>query len=256
MTSTSISQIPFNGQVIEAQKQGDRILVALKPLCENIGVEYTGQLQRLKKQPWSTMGVIPTVAADGKQRDMSAIDRKTFTMWLATIDTNRLKNEIARDNLVAYQREAADALDRYFNTGVAVNEHLLNAQHLRRMQNMELLKAAEGLIHPDFLEAKARIVLARETGEVPELDPSTRPLYVQDYLGERGIKGKALGRMAGNFGKTLKKLYIARRGVAPDRADITTGSGQIRKVYAYTEFDRALFDQTWAILNNSIGKAA
>lgn len=256
MTSTSISQIPFNGQVIEAQKQGDTVLVALKPLCENIGVGYESQYNRLQRTPWATISMMNIVAADGKQRDMTMIDRRTFTMWLATIDTNRLKSEKAKDVVVAYQREAADALDRYFSTGVAVNEHLLNAQHLRRMQNMELLKAAEGLIHPDFLEAKARIVLARETGEVPELDPSTRPLYVQDYLDERGIRGKALGRMAGNFGKTLKKLYIASRGVAPDRADITTGSGQIRKVYAYTEFDRALFDQTWAILNNGIGKAA
>lgn len=187
---------------------------------------------------------------------MFMIDRRTFTMWLATIDTNRLKSEKAKDVVVSYQREAADALDRYFNTGVALNEHLLNAEHLRRMQNMELLKAAEGLIHHDFLEAKARIVLARETGEVPELDPSTRPLYVQDYLHERGVTGKALGRIAGTFGKTLKKLYVARRGNIPERADITTGSGQIRKVYAYTEFDRALFDQTWAILNHTIGKAA
>ena len=256
MTGNSIVQVPFNGQIIEAQKEGDTVLVALKPLCENIGVAFNGQFERLQRQPWATVRMTRTVGADGKQRDMTMIDRRTFTMWLATIDTNRLKSEAAKDIVVAYQKEAADALDRYFNTGVAVNEHLLNAQHLRRMQNMELLKAAEGIIHPDFLEAKARIVLARETGEIPELDPTTRPLYVQDYLGGLGIHGKALGRMAGVFGKTLKRLYVTRHGMAPDRADITTGSGQIRKVYAYTEASRDLFDQTWAILNHTIGKAA
>lgn len=256
MTSNSIQQIPFNGQVIEAQKQGDTVLVALKPLCENLGIGYESQYNRLQRTPWATISMMNIVAADGKQRDMTMIDRRTFAMWLATIDTNRLKSEKAKDVVVSYQREAADALDRYFNTGVALNEHLLNAEHLRRMQNMELLKAAEGLIHPDFLEAKARIVLARETGEIPELDPTTRPLYVQDYLGGLGIHGKALGRMAGVFGKTLKRLYVARHGMAPDRADITTGSGQIRKVYAYTEASRDLFDQTWAILNHTIGKAA
>ena len=242
--------------MIEAQKQGDRILVALKPLCENIGIDFNGQLQRLKKRPWAVVCVIHTTGADGKTYDMSAIDRKTFTMWLATIDTNRLKNEVARDNLVSYQREAADALDRYFNTGVAVNEHLLNAQHLRRMQHIELLKAAEGLIHPDFLEAKARIILGRETGEVPEIDPLKRPLYVQDFLRERGLNRREIKRHAGVFGKRMKRLYIARRGVEPGRADITTGSGQIRKVYAYTEFDRPLFEQIWALLNHDLGKAA
>lgn len=256
MTSNSISQVPFNGQIIEAQKQGDSVFVALTPICNNLGLDAKSQRNRIDRQPWATGVMMTSVGADGKQHEMFMIDRRTFTMWLATIDTSRLKSEAAKDVVVAYQKEAADALDRYFNIGVAVNEHLLNAQHLRRMQNMELLKAAEGLIHPDFLEAKARIVLARETGEIPELDPSTRPLYVQDYLGGLGIHGKALGRMAGVFGKTLKRLYVARHGMAPDRADITTGSGQIRKVYAYTEASRDLFDQTWAILNHTIGKAA
>jgi hypothetical protein len=256
MTTNSISQIPFNGQVIEAQRDGDTVLVALKPLCENLGIDFIGQSQRLSRQPWATMCVIHAVAADGKQREMTAIDRRTFTMWLATIETNRLKNEAAKDVVVSYQREAADALDRYFNTGVAINEHLLNAQHLRRMQNIELLKAAEGLIHPDFLEAKARIILGRETGEVPEIDPLKRPLYVQDFLRERGLNSRELKHRSGMFGKQLKKLYKTRRGVEPGRADITTGSGQIRKVYAYTEFDRPLFEQIWAILNNGIGKAA
>lgn len=256
MTNNSIVQVPFNGQIIEAQKEGDTVLVALKPLCENIGVAFNGQFERLKRQPWAVVRMTRTTGADGKTYNMTMIDRRTFTMWLATIDTSRLKSESARDVVVAYQREAADALDRYFNTGVAVNEHLLNAQHLRRMQNMELLKAAEGLIHPDFLEAKARIVLGRETGEIPELDPSTRPLYVQDYLHERGIHGRAMGRLAGVFGKQLKKLYVLRCGKNPDRADITTGSGQIRKVYAYTEASRDLFDQTWAVIKHSIEKAA
>jgi hypothetical protein len=256
MTNNSIVQVPFNGQIIEAQKEGNTVLVALKPLCENIGVAFNGQFERLQRQPWATVRMTRTVGADGKQREMTMIDRRTFTMWLATIDTSRLKSEAAKDIVVAYQKEAADALDRYFNTGVAVNEHLLNAQHLRRMQNMELLKAAEGLIHPDFLEAKARIVLARETGEMPELDPQSRPLYVQDYLHDRGIRGRALGRIAVTFGKQLKRLYVARFGIIPDRADITTGSGQIRKVYAYTEANRPLFDQTWAVINHSIEKAA
>nr|DAS57214.1 MAG TPA: hypothetical protein [Caudoviricetes sp.] len=34
--------------------------------------------------------MMTTVAADGKTREMTFIDRRTFTMWLATIDTGRL----------------------------------------------------------------------------------------------------------------------------------------------------------------------
>lgn len=39
---------------------------------------------------WATVVVRTTVAADGKTREKTFIDRRTFTMWLATIDTGRL----------------------------------------------------------------------------------------------------------------------------------------------------------------------
>lgn len=245
MAISSIVSVPFRGQIIEAQKNGETVKVALKPVCENLGLNANGQIQRLKRQPWATTCVIHTVAGDGRQRELVAVDRRTFTMWLATIDTRRVRSQAARDLIIAYQQEAADALDRYFNTGVAVNEHLLKAQHLRRMEQMELLQAADGLVHPDFLEAKTRIVLAREMGETPELDPASRPLYVQDYLKEKQLGSRELQRRGGTFGKQLKQAYIATHGCEPKRADITTGSGQIRIVYAYTEADRPLFDQVW-----------
>ncbi|OZG65518.1 antirepressor [Bifidobacterium aquikefiri] len=245
MIFTSIVRVPFNGQVIEAQKDSGTISVALKPLCENLGIEYTSQYRRLQRQPWAVVAITATTGADGKIYDMAMIDRRTFTMWLATIDTSRLRKQTAKDMVVAYQREAADALDRYFNTGVAVNEHLLKAQHLQRLENMELIKAAEGIVHKEFLEAKARIVIGRELGEVPELDPSTRPLYVSDYLKEKNIPVRQRPRISPNFGKQLKKLYVSKHGQDPARADTVTSYGQIRKVYAYTEADRPLFDQTW-----------
>lgn len=164
--------------MIEAQKDGETVRVELRPICENLGLSYGSQYNRLQRQPWAAISMMKTTGSDGTTYEMVALDRRTFTMWLATIDTSRVKSQSARDLIVAYQQEAADALDAYFSTGVAVNEHLLKAQHLRRLEQVELLKAAEGLVHPDFLEAKTRIVIAREMGETPELDPKTRPLYV------------------------------------------------------------------------------
>lgn len=39
--------------------------------------------------------MMTTVAADGKTREMTFIDRRTFTMWLATIDTGRVNSGLA-----------------------------------------------------------------------------------------------------------------------------------------------------------------
>lgn len=119
--SDDIVEVPFNGSMMIAQRFDDgEIYTALKPICENIGIDFNGQKQRLERTPWATMCVMHTVAADGKNRDMTAISRKTLTMWLATIDTNRLGDEQARHNVTVYQQEAAEALDKYFNEGGAI----------------------------------------------------------------------------------------------------------------------------------------
>ncbi len=119
--SNDIVEVPFNGSMMIAQRFDDgEIYTALKPICENIGIDFNGQKQRLERTPWATMCVMHTVAADGKNRDMTAISRKTLTMWLATIDTNRLSDEHARRNVTVYQQEAAEALDKYFNEGGAI----------------------------------------------------------------------------------------------------------------------------------------
>lgn len=249
ITNTSIVHVPFNGQTIEAQKIDETVRIALKPVCENLGVEYSGQLQRLKKQPWAVMGMTPTTGSDGKTYSMTMIDRETFVMWLATIDTSRLKNQQARNVIVAYQKEAAKALDAYFTTGVAVNTHLLEARHHEAMMQVELLQAARGLLHEDYLDAKTRIVIAREMGEAPQLDPTTRPLYTQDYLKEKNLSGKQIRSKASTFGKRLKKAYTEAHGTSPQRADLTLTNGHIIKVNAYTEADRPLFDSVWNEMN-------
>ena len=119
--SNDIVEVPFNGSAMIAQRFDDgEIYTALKPICENIGIAYHGQWERLNRTPWATIRMMRTVGADGKQRGMAAISRKTLTMWLATIDTSRLSNEQARKNVTVYQQEATEALDKYFNEGGAI----------------------------------------------------------------------------------------------------------------------------------------
>lgn len=147
----------------------------------------------------------------------------------------------------------ARALDAYFSDGIAVNRHRLEAAHHDRMSQIELLKASTGLVHPDFLEAKVRIVIARELGETPELDPMRRPLYTQDYLREKNLGARQCRSKAPTFGKRLKAAYETRHGKPPARAELTLPNGRIIQVNAYTEADRPLFDQVWQRLEQDNG---
>lgn len=248
LNNTTVATIPFHGTNIQSVEIDGNPHIVLKPMVESIGMDYSRQLQKLKGKSWATMGMTATVGADGKSREMTVIDLRTLTMWLATIDENRVSEE-ARTLVVAYQSEVADAIEAYWSKGGAINpranEHQMNALLRQTQMQMELCQVAKGLIHPDHLEAKARIVLARGLGEAPELNPETRPLYAQDYLKEKNLSAKQRRSKAPMFGKRLKKLYVEKYGREPEKYDMDMQNGQVRPVNAYTEADRPLMDEVW-----------
>lgn len=248
LNNTTVATIPFHGTNIQSVEIDGNPHIVLKPMVESIGMDYSRQLQKLKGKSWATMGMTATVGADGKSREMTVIDLRTLTMWLATIDENRVSEE-ARPLVVAYQSEVADAIEAYWSKGGAINpranEHQMNALLRQTQMQMELCQVAKGLIHPDHLEAKARIVLARGLGEAPELNPETRPLYAQDYLKEKNLSAKQRRSKAPMFGKRLKKMYVEKYGREPEKYDMDMQNGQVRPVNAYTEADRPLMDEVW-----------
>ncbi|MBF6350330.1 phage antirepressor [Nocardia flavorosea] len=239
--------VTIPGASTPIQTDGKR-LAALRPMVESLGLDYSGQLQKLKGKSWATVENFSTVGADGKARDMVGIDRRTVTMWLATLDESRVREE-HRANLRAYQAEAADALDAYFHDGGAINPSAtvdeLERLAARSRTQMEVIKLAQGIIDSKHLEAKARIVLARSLGETPELDPTTRPLYAQSYLGEKGLSRSEVKSISGVFGKRVKAAYVLKYGVDPKKYPLEAENGRIVDANAYTEADRPLMDEVW-----------
>lgn len=246
--SNQIVSIPFHGQSVQSVAIDGKPVVAFKAMTENLGLDYSRQLKKVKAKSWAELRTVPVVAVDGKTYDTTCIDLRTLTMWLATIDENRVSEE-ARPLVIAYQNEVADAIESYWTQGGAINpratEHQKKALMFELRSQMELAQAAKGLIHDDFLEAKARIILARGMGEAPELDPATKPLYVQSFLKEKGLSKKQLSAKAPGFGKRLKNQWMKSHGTAPQKAPIELQNGRIIDVYGYTEADRPLMESIW-----------
>lgn len=69
--------------------------VALRPVCDSLGLDVHSQRHRLQRQSWAVEVMMTSTGADGKTYEMMLIDRRTFTMWLATIDTGRLDLSLA-----------------------------------------------------------------------------------------------------------------------------------------------------------------
>lgn len=90
-------------------------LVPIKPICEALGIDYSRQLKKIKEDPdlASTMGVTPTVGADGKDREMCCLPYEFIFGWLFTINPQNVKPE-AQDTVRKYRMECYHALFRYF----------------------------------------------------------------------------------------------------------------------------------------------
>lgn len=179
--SVEVASIPFHGTDVQSVEVDGEPYVVFRPLVETLGLDYAGQFTKLNGKSWATVTKIVTVGLDDRTREMTAINLKTLTMWLATIDENRV-NEASRPLVVAYQNEVAEAIESYWTKGTATNPRVVESQPQDfsevisvSKQQLELLKMAEGLIDQDHLRAKANIILARGLGEAPQLDPVSRP---------------------------------------------------------------------------------
>lgn len=111
---------------------------------------------------------------------------------------------------------------------------------------MRVLKAADGIVSPVWLETKARLVAARALGEEPEVDPLDVPLYVPDFLKALGLKPKDITSAQSWFGKYA--LAICRElGIeSPQDRQSDLPNGSIRKTKAWTERHRPVFELVWA----------
>src|SRR5699024_3591849 len=65
------------------------------PLVESIGLDPDSQMKRLRRKSSPTTVMMTVVGEDGRNREMTAINIKSLTMWLATIDEDRV-NETSR----------------------------------------------------------------------------------------------------------------------------------------------------------------
>ena len=115
MKTRSVATI--NGISLQVVADEKEQLVAVKPVCEILGVNYTTQVEKLKAHPifGSVIPLRGTTGADGKNYQMLCIPLQFFPGWLFSINPDNVKEE-ARENLIKYQLECNKILfDHFFS---------------------------------------------------------------------------------------------------------------------------------------------
>ncbi|MEX6325227.1 phage antirepressor N-terminal domain-containing protein [Providencia hangzhouensis] len=164
MSTISTINVPFHGSNLYVVNYNGQPYVPMRPIVEGMGMDWTGQLNKLKQKFKSTVEEISIVAADGKERNMICLALRKLAGWLHTISPNKVKPEI-RDKVIKYQEECDDVLYEYWTTGEVKAKPRKQAKQISGRITSEQQEAIKQLVLnrgkalPKDKQAKAMITM-------------------------------------------------------------------------------------------------
>lgn len=105
--------IPFYEDRLVTVQGEDGVYVAMKPICEALGIDLSNNLKRLKGREKVICVVNITTQVGSQGRSLACIPLSRLAFWLALLNPNSVSEQI-KPKLERYQRECADKLDRHF----------------------------------------------------------------------------------------------------------------------------------------------
>ena len=132
----STQTITVNEKEITIATYGNERYVAIKPICEAIGVKYDTQIEKIKEdeilsQLTPLRGI---VAADEKERKMRVIPLRFVFGWLFTINPNNVKPEI-KQQVINYRMECYNALFDTFTKRTSILKE--KTEYQRKVSQLE-----------------------------------------------------------------------------------------------------------------------
>lgn len=140
MTKPTTIKIPFHDEEIMAIVQNGEIDVPIKPICENIGLQWDGQHRLIKKHKIlsSVMYVTYITGKDGKKYKMVCLPLKFIDGWLFRIPVERYSGD-KKEKILKYQYECFRVLYEYFHEGGSINPQAASSQILALKAKIEFL---------------------------------------------------------------------------------------------------------------------
>jgi len=236
---SNIIQVPFNGEHIDAVQDGDTVWVGVRRCCENLGLAYQPQHEKLRKVPWATITNIVTVADDGKPRPMTMLRADKLPQWLATINVNKVRAEI-REKLAAYQCEAADVLAAYFTPEHAqVQPHVLERMNANSEALLDRFHALQGICERLMHQSveREKIVLTMQDKICALESPTISSVDVFNLKGKMHCIADFVARNNGTSAKSERMLIEneLRGRIGYER----------KKAHSWKNLPRDMFAKAW-----------
>ncbi|MEO1102354.1 MAG: phage antirepressor N-terminal domain-containing protein [Pseudomonadota bacterium] len=122
----NIVTVDFRGDQLCAFERDDGVFVALRPIVEAMGLNWSGQLQRLRRDTILSEGVciMHTPLVLGGDQEAVCLKLELVNGWLLTIDDSRIKDDEIRERVLTYKRECYKVLFDHFYKGARRPEEI------------------------------------------------------------------------------------------------------------------------------------
>lgn len=80
------------GSALPLYTDGKTEAAAMKPIVDYFGLDWSTQHRKLSGKSWACMvKMTMQLPGDSQRREVVGVDRRTLTMWLATLDEKRVR---------------------------------------------------------------------------------------------------------------------------------------------------------------------
>jgi len=157
-----------NSELQIVREQSGRVLVAMKPVVDALGLDWKSQHRNISEDPVlnSTMVIMTTVGADGKDREMFCLPLDYLNGWLFKINANRYRGDARRETIIRYQRECYRVLADHFlpNRKQIASEPNIEATIKHAIEimpfNLYVERAVENILLPTMLSVLTKLLPA------------------------------------------------------------------------------------------------
>jgi hypothetical protein len=120
MNAIELKPVPFHGDTIFLVEKGGEPYTPVRRICENLGISWSSQSMKLRKNPARWGYVVIDIPSNGGIQEFGCIPLRKCNGWLQSISPRKVKPEI-RPSLEMYQNESDTVLWKYWTEGFAVN---------------------------------------------------------------------------------------------------------------------------------------
>lgn len=107
--------VEFRNDTIFAVERDDGLFVAIKPICETLGLDWKAQHRRITNDPILAEGMVTTaIPSLGGAQETTCLRFDLVNGWLFTIDESRVRDEDTRQRVLTYKRECYSVLFNHF----------------------------------------------------------------------------------------------------------------------------------------------